>query len=93
MKFPLELSRKYLALSPQLYIHDANGDLVLYAFSNILNTRDHIEVFSDDTKENKLYDIKGDYEYDADEPRAHHFTNAKGKGHKRIEKNIKGNAN
>ena len=36
MKFPIELSRTYLALSPQLYIHDANRDLVLYAFSNIL---------------------------------------------------------
>lgn len=53
---------------------------MLYAKSNILGVggTDHIEVFSDDRKENKLYDIKGEYVYTSNEPISHHFTDAQG---------------
>ncbi|MED5585718.1 MAG: hypothetical protein VYB61_05130 [Verrucomicrobiota bacterium] len=58
MKYPLQLNRKIIALSPQIYVTDAEDKPVLYVKQKLLKLKEHVEVFTDDTREKKLCDIK-----------------------------------
>ena len=58
MKYPLNLQSKIIAISPQIYVTDSDGAGVLYVKQKLLKLREHVEVFTDNTKEKKLCDIR-----------------------------------
>ena len=76
MKYPLQLSRKILAASPQLYVTDADGNPVLYVKQKLFKLKEHVEVFTDNTKEKKLCEIKANKVIDWSA--AYNFSNAEG---------------
>ena len=60
MDYPISLSFKILALAPQLRAFDPSGQNLLYVKQKLLKLKEHVEVFTDDTKSTKLCDIKAD---------------------------------
>ena len=58
MKYPLNLQSKIIAIAPQIYVTDSDGAGVLYVKQKLLKLREHVEVFTDNTKEKKLCDIR-----------------------------------
>ena len=60
MKYPLNLQSKIIAIAPQIYVTDSDGTGVLYVKQKLLKLREHVEVFTDNTKEKKLCDIRTD---------------------------------
>ena len=78
MKYPLHLKRKIIALSPQIYVTDADNNPVLYVKQKLLKLKEHVEVFTDDTKEKKLCDIKSNKVIDWSA--AYNFITDEGKG-------------
>ncbi len=76
MKYPLQLTRKILAASPQLYVTDADGSPVLYVKQKLFKLKEHVEVFTDNTKEKKLCEIKANKAIDWSA--AYNFSNAEG---------------
>lgn len=76
MKYPLQLSRKILAASPQLYVTDADGNPVLYVKQKLFKLKEHVEVFTDNTREKKLCDIKANKVIDWSA--AYNFSNVEG---------------
>jgi uncharacterized protein YxjI len=58
MKYPLNLQSKIIAIAPQIYVTDSDGTGVLYVKQKLLKLREHVEVFTDNTKEKKLCDIR-----------------------------------
>jgi hypothetical protein len=60
MNFPLSFRFKLLALSPQIYIQDANGQSVCYVKQKLFRLREKVEVFSDDTQQHLISTISAD---------------------------------
>ena len=60
MQYPLSLSFKIMALSPQIYVRDANGDVVCYVKQKMFKLKEAVTVFSDETKSNVFCEIKAD---------------------------------
>ena len=60
MKYPLNLSFKLITFIRQIYVTDSDGKSVLYVKQKIFKLKEHVELFTDDTKEKKLCDIKTD---------------------------------
>lgn len=60
MKFPLNLTFKLIALSNQIYIKDANGQLVGYVKQKMFKLKEAISIFSNESQTNLLYSIKAD---------------------------------
>ncbi len=58
MKYPLNIKRKIISVAPHFYVTDSDNEPVLYVEQKLLKLKEHIEVFTDDTKEIKLCDIK-----------------------------------
>ena len=58
MKYPLTLKCKIIAISPQIYVTDTDDNPVLYVKQKLLKLKEHVELFTDKTKEKKLCDIK-----------------------------------
>ena len=58
MKYPLNLQSKIIAIAPQIYVTDSDGTGVLCVKQKLLKLREHVEVFTDNTKEKKLCDIR-----------------------------------
>ena len=58
MKYPLTLKCKIIAISPQIYVTDTDDNPVLYVKQKILKLKEHVELFTDKTKEKKLCDIR-----------------------------------
>lgn len=58
MKYPLNLQSKIIAIAPQIYVTDSDGTGVLYVKQKLLKLREHVEVFTNNTKEKKLCDIR-----------------------------------
>lgn len=50
MNFPLEFRFKILAIAPQAWISDADGNTVCYMKQKILRLREKVEVFSDEKR-------------------------------------------
>jgi hypothetical protein len=76
MNYPLHLTFKILAIAPQVRVTDSSGAPVLYVKQKILKLKEHVEVFTDDTKTNKLCDIRADKVIDWSA--AYHFTDSSG---------------
>jgi hypothetical protein len=58
--YPLDLRFKIVALAPQFYVTDARGTPVLFVRQKILNLREDVRIFSDDTKTRELFRINAD---------------------------------
>jgi uncharacterized protein YxjI len=60
MNYPLELSFKLLAIASQIYIRDANGQLLGYVKQKLFKLKEDINIFTDETQTQHLYNIKAD---------------------------------
>jgi len=60
MNYPLQLSFKLLALASQIYIRDANGQLIGYVKQKLLKLKEDINVFADEQQTQHLFNIKAD---------------------------------
>ena len=60
VNYPLQLSFQIIAVAPQIRIIDASGAQILYVRQKILKFKEHVEVYTDDTKAEKLCDINAD---------------------------------
>jgi uncharacterized protein YxjI len=60
MNYPIELTFKLLALASQIYIRDANGNLIGYVKQKLFKLKEDINVFADESQTKLLYNIKAD---------------------------------
>lgn len=77
MNYPIDLTFKILALANQIYIRDANGNLLGYVKQKLLKLKEDIGVFADESKTELLFNIKADRVIDFSA--CYNFTNANGK--------------
>jgi uncharacterized protein YxjI len=59
-QYPLSMRFKIIALAPQIYITDAADQPVLYVRQKILNLREDVRIFRDDTKADEVFRINAD---------------------------------
>lgn len=76
MEYPLELAFKILALSPQIYITDASGELVFYVKQKLFKLKEEVTVFADAQQSRPLYRINADRVLDISA--RYHFTDVNG---------------
>ena len=60
MNYPLHLSFKLLAIASQIYIRDANGELLGYVKQKLFKLKEDISVFADEGQTQLRYNIKAD---------------------------------
>lgn len=60
MQYPLNMSFKILALAPQIKVTDAQGQSVCYVKQKLLKLKEAVTVFSDESKQKVLCEIKAD---------------------------------
>jgi hypothetical protein len=60
MNYPLQLSFKIVAFAPQLKITDASGATVCFVRQKMFKLREAVEVFTDESRSEKLCEIKAD---------------------------------
>lgn len=60
MQYPLSLKFKIAAIASQIYVNDANNQPIFYVKQKLFKLKENIEIYSDDTKSNKLYTVKSD---------------------------------
>jgi uncharacterized protein YxjI len=60
MKYPIELSFKILALASQIYIRDADGNLIGYVRQKLLKLKEDINVYADENQNQLRFNIKAD---------------------------------
>lgn len=60
MNYPLNLSFKILALASQIYIRDANGNLLGYVKQKMFKLKEDINVFADEAQTQLRFNIKAD---------------------------------
>ncbi|HSK73764.1 MAG TPA: hypothetical protein VK892_18850 [Pyrinomonadaceae bacterium] len=60
MNYPIDLSFKLIALASQIYIRDADGNLLGYVKQKLLKLKEDINVFADESQSRHLYNIKAD---------------------------------
>lgn len=77
MNYPLKLSFKLLAIASQIYIRDANGQLIGYVKQKLLKFKEDINVFADEQQTQLLYNIKADRVIDFSA--RYNFTDAQGR--------------
>jgi hypothetical protein len=58
--YPLDLRFRIVALAPQFSVMDASDNQVLFVRQKILNLREDVRIFSDDTKTRELFRINAD---------------------------------
>lgn len=76
MNYPLKLSFKLLAIASQIYIRDANGQLLGYVKQKLLKLKEDINLFADEQQTQHLYNIKADRVLDFSAK--YNFTDARG---------------
>lgn len=60
MHYPLNLSFKIVALAPQLKVTDADGAMVCFVRQKMFKLKEAVEVFTDETRTEKLCEIRAD---------------------------------
>lgn len=60
MNYPLELSFKLIAIASQIFIRDANGELLGYVKQKLFKLKEDINIFADESQTRHLYNIKAD---------------------------------
>lgn len=76
LQYPLTLSFKILAFSSQVTLTDATGRTVLYTKQKLLKFKEHVEIFTDHTRTDRLADIKANKVIDWSA--RYYFTDANG---------------
>ena len=76
MQYPLQLSFKIVALAPQIFVTDAQGQEVCYVRQKLLKLKESVSVFADSTRERQLCQIDADRVIDFSA--AYHFTDMSG---------------
>lgn len=76
MNFPLTFRFKIVALAPQIFVEDADGNTVCYVKQKLFKLREKIEVFQDSSKQALLATINADRIIDWSA--RYHFTAAGG---------------
>lgn len=76
MNYPIELSFKILAIASQIYIRDANGNLIGYVKQKLMKLKEDISVFADESKTQLRFNIKADRVIDFSAK--YNFTDASG---------------
>lgn len=74
-QYPLHMRFKLIALAPQIYVTDANGQDVLFVRQKILNLREDVRIFRDSSKTEEVYRINADRIIDFSAN--YHFTDSK----------------
>ena len=77
LQYPLRLSFKFLALSPQFSLIDANGKMIGWAKQKLFSLKEAVTVFSDSSRREILYTINADRVMDFGA--RYHFSDAQGK--------------
>lgn len=77
MNYPITLTFKLLALASQIYVRDANGNLLGYVKQKLLKLKEDINVFADENQTQLLYNIKADRVIDFSAK--YNFTDASGR--------------
>jgi hypothetical protein len=79
IRFPLELRFKKIALSPQISVTDASGELVLYLKQKAFRLKEAVTVFADREQTRPLFTIAADRvidisaQYDIADEAGHHL--------------------
>jgi hypothetical protein len=60
MNYPLQLSFKIVAFAPQLKVTDASGATVCFVRQKMFKLKEAVEVFTDESRSEKLCDIRAD---------------------------------
>jgi len=60
MEYPLYLSFKILALTPQIFVRDSTGEVVCYVKQKMFKLKEAVTVFSDQSQNQVLCEIKAD---------------------------------
>lgn len=60
MNYPINLSFKLLALASQIYMRDANGNLLGYVKQKMFKLKEDINIFADEAQTQLQYNIKAD---------------------------------
>lgn len=60
LRFPLDFKFKIFTPSNDFLVYDANGQVVAYTRQKIFKIKEGIEIFSDDTRRQRLYQIQAD---------------------------------
>jgi len=76
MNYPLKLSFRILALTPQLSVTDVHGNLIFYVKQKLFKLKESVTVFADEQQVQPLYGIKADRVLDFSA--RYYFTDQKG---------------
>ena len=60
MRFPLTLSFKKIALSPQIYVRDSDGQVQLYVKQKLFKLKEAVNIFADEAQTKLLYTVQAD---------------------------------
>ena len=60
MEYPLQLSFKLMALTPQIFVYDAAGQVRMYVKQKMFKLKEDVTVFADESQGQPLYHIKAD---------------------------------
>jgi uncharacterized protein YxjI len=58
--YPLELTFKFFALSPQIMINDGQGQTLMYVQQKLFKLKEQIRIFADTGRTQEIYGIKAD---------------------------------
>jgi uncharacterized protein YxjI len=76
MNYPLQLSFKLMAMSPQIYVRDAAGQVRMYVKQKMFKLKEKVTVFADEAQTQPIYHIQADRVIDFNA--RYHFTTAQG---------------
>lgn len=77
MDYPLQLSFKVMALSPQIYVRDAAGQVRMYVKQKLFKLKEKVTVFADEGQTQPIYHIQADRVIDFNA--RYNFTTADGR--------------
>lgn len=60
LDFPLRMRMKIISVANQFYVTDARGKQVAYVRQKLFKLKESIQIYSDDSKDKLLYNIKAD---------------------------------
>jgi uncharacterized protein YxjI len=60
LTYPIKMTFKLLALAPQIYVTDAQGNSVFYVRQKLLALKENVKVFRDDSQSQLLFTIQAD---------------------------------
>lgn len=74
-QYPLSMSFKLIALAPQIYVHDAAGQEIIYVRQKVLNLKEDVRIYSDQSRSEEVFRINADRIIDWSAN--YHFTDSK----------------